>query len=113
MRTNLRIDETTEGDITTLAVSGELDEGSCGRLADCLAGHCRPGARIVLDLRPLNFMDGAGLEPLLQAVDERRLRLDQLLARPREREPLRTVDLRELLPPPRARRPLHREGVRA
>ena len=64
MRTNLRIDETTEGDITTLAVSGELDEGSCGRLADCLAGHCRPGARIVLDLRPLNFMDGAGLELL-------------------------------------------------
>jgi len=62
MNSNLRIDETTEGDLTTLAVGGELDEGGCVRLADRLARHCRPGARIVLDLRPLNFMDGAGME---------------------------------------------------
>jgi anti-anti-sigma factor len=62
MRTNLRIDHTTEGDITTLAVAGELDEASCPVLSDCLAGHCRPGARIVLDLRGLNFMDTAGMD---------------------------------------------------
>ena len=62
MNSNLRIAQTTEGDITTLAVSGELDEASCPALADCLARHCRPGARIVLDLRPLNFMDCAGIE---------------------------------------------------
>src|SRR3954454_13866808 len=29
MKTSLRTDHTTEGDITTLAVKGELDEGSC------------------------------------------------------------------------------------
>jgi len=62
MNSNLRIVHTTEGDITTLAVKGELDEGSCPALSDSLACHCRPGARIVLDLRKLNFMDGAGME---------------------------------------------------
>jgi anti-anti-sigma factor len=62
MKTNLRIDHATEGDITTLVVKGALDEGSCPDLSDCLACHCRPGARIVLDLRELNFMDGAGME---------------------------------------------------
>jgi len=67
MKTNLRISDTTDGDITTLAVTGELDEVSCPDLADCLKGHCRPGARIVLDLRGLNFMDGAGLELLHRA----------------------------------------------
>jgi anti-anti-sigma factor len=67
MRTNLRIDETTRDDITTLAVHGELDEAGCPALGDCLAGHCRPGARIVLDLRELNFMDSAGMELIHRA----------------------------------------------
>jgi anti-anti-sigma factor len=67
MRTNLRISDTTEGDITTLAVAGELDEAGCPELADRLAGHCRPGARIVLDLRPLSFMDSAGMELIHRA----------------------------------------------
>src|SRR3954447_9429771 len=87
------------------------------------AGAAPPGLRPReprgLDLRrhdhprALHRSPRRGLEPLLQAVDERRLRLHQLLARPREWEPLRPVDLRELLPAPRARRPLHAEGVRA
>jgi len=67
MNPNLRIDETTQGGITTLAVAGELDEAACPVLADRLADHCRPGARIVLDLRPLNFMDGAGMELIHRA----------------------------------------------
>jgi anti-anti-sigma factor len=64
MNSNLRIDQTTDGDITTLVMTGELDEASCSTLDDCLAEHCRPGARIVLDLRTLNFMDSAGVELL-------------------------------------------------
>jgi anti-anti-sigma factor len=64
MNSNLRIDHTTDGDITTLVMTGELDEASCPTLDDCLAEHCRPGARIVLDLRTLNFMDAAGVELL-------------------------------------------------
>jgi anti-anti-sigma factor len=64
---NLRIHQTTRGDIVTLEMTGELDEASCPALADCLAAHCRPGARVVLDLRSLNFLDAAGLEFLHEA----------------------------------------------
>ena len=67
MRTNFRIDETHRDDITTLTVHGELDEAACPALGDRLAGHCRPGARIVLDLRELNFMDSAGMELIHRA----------------------------------------------
>ena len=64
MNSNLRIDQTTDNDIVTLTPTGELDEASCPELERCLNGHCRPGARIVLDLRTLNFMDAAGVELL-------------------------------------------------
>src|SRR5215210_4237335 len=67
MNSTLRIVQTTEGDIVTLAMTGELDEAGCPALADCLAGHCRPGARVVLDMRELSFMDGAGMELLHDA----------------------------------------------
>ncbi|MEA2134441.1 MAG: hypothetical protein QOC68_2350 [Solirubrobacteraceae bacterium] len=64
MSANLRIDHTTDDGITTLVMTGELDEASCPALDECLAEHCRPGARIVLDLRSLNFIDSAGVELL-------------------------------------------------
>jgi anti-anti-sigma factor len=60
----MRIVQTTEGDIVTLAPAGELDEASCPALEQCLDEHCRPGARIVLDLRALNFMDAAAVDLL-------------------------------------------------
>ncbi len=64
MNSNLRIVQTTDGEIVTLAMTGELDEASCPELDRCLAEHCRPGARIVLDLRTLSFVDAAGVELL-------------------------------------------------
>ena len=67
MNSNLRIAQTTDGDITTLVMTGELDEAGCPALEECLAEHCRPGARIVLDLRSLNFMDSAAIELLHRA----------------------------------------------
>ncbi len=67
VRPNLHIAETVEDDIVTLALSGELDEASCPVLADCLRGRSRPGARVVVDLRPLNFVDAAGVELLHRA----------------------------------------------
>ena len=60
----MHIAETTEGEIVTLAPTGELDETTCPELERCLNEHCRPGARIVVDLRTLNFMDAAGVELL-------------------------------------------------
>ena len=64
MNSTLRIDVSIDGDIATLAMSGELDEASCPTLGDCLDRHRRPGARILLDMRGLNFVDAAGLELL-------------------------------------------------
>ena len=66
----MRIVHTTDGEIITLTPSGELDEASCPQLEQCLDEHCRPGARIVLDLRTLNFMDAAAVE-LLQRTSVR------------------------------------------
>ena len=64
MNSNLRIVQSTDGDIVTLAMSGELDEASCPAFEACLGEHCRPGTRIVVDLRTLNFIDAAGVELL-------------------------------------------------
>jgi anti-anti-sigma factor len=61
MNSTLRIDHSIDDGIHTVALSGELDEASCADLADCL-GKCRgPGARVLLDLRGLSFMDAAGV----------------------------------------------------
>ena len=64
MNSTLRLDVSINDGIHTVSITGCLDEGSCSQLADCL-GECRgPGARVLLDLRDLNFMDRAGMELL-------------------------------------------------
>ena len=65
MTSTLRIDHSTDDGIHTLTLGGELDVTSCPELARCLEGcGCEPGTRVLLDLRGLNFMDGAGLSLL-------------------------------------------------
>ena len=64
MNKTLRLDVSINDGIHTVSIAGELDEGSCSDLADCLNGCRKPGARVLLDLRELNFMDCAGLELL-------------------------------------------------
>ncbi len=64
MNSTLRLDVTTNDGITTVSINGELDEACCGQLAACLDEYRGPGARVLLDLRELNFMDRAGLELL-------------------------------------------------
>jgi anti-anti-sigma factor len=70
MNPNLQIDVSTDRGIHTLSLTGELDEASCSDLDDCLACHCGPGTRVVVDLRELNFVDAAGLA-LLQRTSAR------------------------------------------
>jgi anti-anti-sigma factor len=60
----MNIVKTSDGEIVILAPTGELDEAACPQLERCLDAHCGPGARIVLDLRGLNFLDAAGVELL-------------------------------------------------
>jgi anti-anti-sigma factor len=64
MNSTLRLDVSTNDGIQTVSIAGELDAGSVADLAECLDGCRRPGARVLLDLRALNFMDSAGLELL-------------------------------------------------
>jgi anti-anti-sigma factor len=66
MNSNLRIDETTTDDGVTICMTGELDLESVPALEQRLAVHGRPGARLVIDLRPLNFMDAVGVDLLMR-----------------------------------------------
>src|SRR3954466_4545817 len=64
MNSTLRLDVSINDGIHTVSIAGELDAGSVSELSDCLDGCREPGARVLLDLRQLNFMDAAGLELL-------------------------------------------------
>ena len=64
MNSTLRLDVSINDGIHTVSIAGELDEGSCGQLSACLDGCRGPGARVLLDLRSLNFMDSAAVELL-------------------------------------------------
>ena len=61
MNSTLRLVLSTARGIHTVTLAGELDEASCAELSDCLDDCRGPGARVLLDLRALNFIDGAGL----------------------------------------------------
>lgn len=58
----------TEGDAVRVILAGELDISGEERLQDALrvveAGH---PSRVVMDLRPLAFMDSTGLRLLIEA----------------------------------------------
>jgi len=74
MTSTLRLDVSTNDGIQTIAITGELDAASCPELERCLDGCAAPAARVLLDLRGLNFMDTAGVELLertyMQAAHE-------------------------------------------
>ena len=61
MTSTFRLDHSTDHHIHTVTAAGCLDEGSCADLARCLDECGAPGARVLLDLRELDFMDTAGL----------------------------------------------------
>jgi anti-anti-sigma factor len=67
MTSTLRLDHSTDEDIHTVTAAGCLDEAGCGELARCLDDCGEPGARVLLDLRGLDFMDTAGLQLLERA----------------------------------------------
>lgn len=66
MNSNLRIDETTTDDCVTICMTGELDLENAPVLEERIAFHGQPGARLVIDLRPLNFMDAVGVDLLMR-----------------------------------------------
>jgi anti-sigma B factor antagonist len=58
------------GDRARVALSGELDLGTAGRLERCLADLFARQEPVLLDLRELTFMDSTGLCALLKAREQ-------------------------------------------
>ena len=77
----LAVEASRHADRYVVAVAGDLDASSVGRLdAEVRAAEATDVNRIVLDLSGLNFMDSTGLRALLQAQarserDSNRLRI--------------------------------------
>jgi anti-sigma B factor antagonist len=67
MLSTLEIHERRGSDAVELALQGELDIASGAELAVRLADAGRRGARIVVDLSGLEFMDSAGMGVLHRA----------------------------------------------
>lgn len=56
----------------SLELSGELDRAVCGKFETGLAEAQRASSSVVLDLRRLTFMDGAGYAVLVRAAQDSR-----------------------------------------
>jgi anti-anti-sigma factor len=69
MLSTLEIHERRGSDQVTLALQGELDFCSGAELAIRLADEGRLGARIVVDLTELEFIDSAGMGVLHRAAN--------------------------------------------
>jgi anti-sigma B factor antagonist len=59
------IDVAQQGDRTLLSLSGELDLSTVGELEDAINGRLEAGEEVVVDLRPLRFMDSSGVRALV------------------------------------------------
>jgi stage II sporulation protein AA (anti-sigma F factor antagonist) len=58
--------------LAVVAVVGELDCATAPRLAQVLAGLAEPGRVVLVDLSDTEFMDCAGLAPLVAACEHQR-----------------------------------------
>ncbi|MFF0897449.1 anti-sigma factor antagonist [Streptomyces sp. NPDC003278] len=88
---------------TVLEFIGEIDIAAAAEIAPALdRATGRPGARIVIDLRGVDFFDCSGLRLLHRArgrVLERGGRLDLVCTHPLTLRVLRVTGLSRLLPP--------------
>jgi len=91
------------GPCTVVEVSGEIDMATAGSLAEHLdAAAARPGADVVVDLRPVKFFDCSGLRVLCRAdtrAKERGGRLRLVADQSRMHRLLRASGLFKRFPP--------------
>jgi anti-sigma B factor antagonist len=69
-RFNFDLQVERNGGRARVAVRGELDLGTAGRLERCLAELLERREPVLLDLRELTFMDSTGLCALLKAREQ-------------------------------------------
>ena len=68
----LTIDVEREGEATLLVLRGDLDAATASQLRECLVEVIDDGARIVIDMEALDFLDSAGLGILVGALKRAR-----------------------------------------
>lgn len=66
------MEERRSGDLTVLAVHGELDLASVGGVRERIDALRAEGRPVLLDLDGLSFMDSTGIRLILQAVEDGR-----------------------------------------
>lgn len=66
--TELAVEQSDHGEITVLALSGELDLGTVPGLRERLLEAVRTHRSVVLDMAELSFLDSTGLGLLVSAV---------------------------------------------
>jgi anti-anti-sigma factor len=62
---NFSMTESTGADGVRIELAGELDLSVAGRLSDRLDALAQPGARVVLDLSKLDFIDSSGINVII------------------------------------------------
>ena len=62
---NFSMRESTDADGVRMELIGELDLSVAGRLRDRLEALAQPGARVLLDLAKLDFIDSSGINVIL------------------------------------------------
>lgn len=66
----LQVESQAEGDRVRLTLVGELDIATVPRLEDAIAAALARGPRqLVIDLRPLGFLDSSGLREFIVLAD--------------------------------------------
>ena len=68
----LTIDVEREGETTLLVLRGDLDASTASQLRECLVEVIGDGARIVIDMEALDFLDSAGLGILVGGLKRAR-----------------------------------------
>lgn len=103
MAADFEVREETRGDARVLSLSGELDLGSRGILAEAISAACADGApQVILDIRTLDFIDSTGLREIVAGkaqCDENGCRFQITAGRPRVERVFEVAGLLELLEP--------------
>ena len=75
---SLAIDVERDEEATLLVLRGELDMSTASQLRECLVETIDEGARIVIDMEALDFLDSAGLGILVGGLKRARTRGGEL-----------------------------------
>lgn len=92
LRTPFDLTRTDRDGLAVVAVNGELDCATAPELAEALAPLAEPGKVVLVDLRDTDFVDCAGIAPLVAAAQRQREMGGRLILDSREGPVKRFID---------------------